>query len=190
MNSIERELKMSLDKTEYETLLEVGSTEPQRQVNYYFTADDMPPNVMTRIRLKNGKYEFCYKKLLSYDSGVNECDERECELDAQTAKSLLENGVASADFKSLADVEMSSVCKCAGCLTTYRAKFALDKWLIELDKNDYLGTVDYELECECSSLELLGKLKDYLMYNYGIVYKPSASKSARFFSKLQGKKFK
>lgn len=184
MNNIERELKISLDKTEYGILLKAGKTEPQLQVNYYFYAEAMPKDVMLRIRLKNGKYLFCYKKLLSSVSGVNECDEREKEIDGVTANALINNGLNPDVLKRFVGVDLPYVFKCAGSLSTYRAKFAMDKWIIELDKNEYLETTDYELECECASNELLGKLKDYLLYNYGIPFKPSLPKSARFINKL------
>ena len=187
-NSIERELKMLLDKEEYETLLEDGNVQPQLQVNYYFYCDDMPRDVMLRIRHKGGKYQFCYKKLLSRENGVNVCDERETYIDEELANNLLSSGLTPEHLKQFADVETSLTYKCVGSLQTYRAKFLLNnKWLIELDKNEYLGTVDYELECECGSDELLGRLKDYLLYNYALFFKPSLSKSARFFNKLKSK---
>ena len=184
MSSIERELKLSLCKEDYETLLQVGDTEPQLQTNYYFYAEGMPSDIMLRIRLKKGKYMFCYKKLLSASNGVNVCDEREKEIDEAYAKALIARGLNSSDLKTLVDVQLPYEYKCVGSLNSYRAKFLLDRWSIELDRNEYLNTVDYELECECASDELLGKLKDYLYYNYGIVFARSLSKSARFFKKL------
>lgn len=186
-NSIERELKMSLDQEKYEELLAVSNVQPQLQVNYYFYCADMPSEVMLRIRHVGGKYLFCYKKLLCRENGVNICDERETYIDEEFANNLLTKGVTPAHLKQLVDIETRSTYTCAGNLQTYRAKFLLDKWLIELDKNEYLGTVDYELECECGSDELLGKLKDYLFYNYALIFTPSLSKSARFFNKLKSK---
>lgn len=180
MNNIERELKMDLTQTEYETLLSLTDAQPQLQVNCYFRFVDMPLDIMLRIREKGGKYMFCYKRLLSAANGVNVCDEREVELDKETAERMLADGLTPADVKKLVDVDLPQACECIGSLSTYRTKFMLDRWLIELDKNEYLNTVDYELECECGSDELLGKLKDYLYYNYGMVFKRSLSKSMRF----------
>lgn len=184
-NSIERELKMSLNKEEYAELLSAGNVAPQLQTNHYFYCADMPVDIMLRIRHKDGKYLFCYKKLLSCENGVNVCDERETYIDGEMSDSLLSNGITPAQLKRLVDVDTQSNYKYAGSLHTYRAKFPLDKWLIELDKNEYLGVTDYELECECASDELLGELKDYLLCNYGFTFKPSLSKSARFFERLK-----
>lgn len=185
-NNIERELKMSLNKEDYETLLADCNAQPQLQVNYYFYCADMPNDVMLRIRLKSGKYQFCYKKLLCRENGVNVCDERETYIDDELAQSLLSNGLTPTQIKRLVDVETSSTYKCAGSLQTYRAKFLMGgRWLIELDKNEYLGATDYELECECGSDELLGRLKDYLYYNYALIFTPSLPKSERFFRRLK-----
>lgn len=184
MDNIERELKTSLNKTEYETLLKVGNAEPQLQTNHYFYCDKMPADVMLRIRQKSGKYLFCYKKLLDSANGVNVCDEREKDLDEDYANTLLNSGITPAILKQLVGVELPYTCKRVGSLNTYRAKFTLKNWTIELDKNEYLGTVDYELECECDSDELLEELKDCLSRDYGIPFRSSLSKKARFFNKL------
>lgn len=186
MNNVERELKMLLTKEEYEALLKVGNPLSQLQVNYYFRYDNMPVFTMLRIRQKNGRYLFCCKRLLSAEHGINVCDEREADLDEETAKKYINNGLTSTDIKKFVDVELPRDCKCVGTLNTYRAKFVMENWTIELDKNEYLQTVDYELECECDSNELLEKLKDYLLRNYGIKFRPAASKSSRFFKKLYG----
>lgn len=175
---------MSLNEAEYEALLSAGNVPAVKQTNYYFVASGMPQDVMVRIRHKNGGYMFCYKKLLKSYGGINVCDEREARLDESAAYALLDFGVTPSDLKALVDVDLPYTLKCAGSLDTYRAAFTLDCRAIELDKNEYLGVTDYELECECASDELLNKLKDYLLNNFSIAYKPSPSKSARFFKRL------
>lgn len=187
MNNVERELKASLSKEEYETLLKEGNVRPRLQTNYYFCCEDMPKDVMIRIRHSGGKFKLCFKRLLSSVSGVNVCDEREIDVDARTAEELMTNGATPAILKELVNFDAASTYLCAGRLDTYRAKFLLDRWLVELDRNEYLGVVDYELECEGADDEPLCALKDCLRYRYGIVFKSSLPKSARFFNKLTGK---
>lgn len=177
---------MSLIKSEYETLLSVGDVKPQLQVNYYFYCDGMPADVMLRVRLKKGEYLLCYKKLLSNEQGVNICDERERKLDETCAKTLLSEGITPQDLKSLVDVDLPHTCKYVGYLNTNRSKFMFNGLLIELDKNEYLGTTDYELECECDSMQRLQQLKDYLYDRYGVHFRQSSPKSARFFAKYFG----
>lgn len=187
MNNVERELKMLLTKTEYESLLAIGQTEPQLQINYYFYCEEMPADVMVRIRVKNGEYLFCYKRLLSAQNGVNVCDEREKPIDALSAKRWIEHGVTEDEIKNLINVDMPATLKCLGSLNTYRAKFVLNGFNVELDKNEYLDVTDYELECECDDSAQLEELKAYLCDNYGVTFKPSLPKSARFFKKLHSK---
>lgn len=180
-NSIEQELKIALTKAEYDELLDSCGVEPQLQTNYYFYCDEMPSDTMVRLRKRKGKYQLCYKRLLSSHMGVNVCDEREQALDEQTALSFIESGISAEELTKRLDVEGDLSYRCVGSLDTYRARFAEKNWLLELDKNEYLGVTDYELECECGSEELLCRLKDYLRYNYGIDFKSSKAKSARFF---------
>lgn len=174
---------MSLTQAEYEALLTLANVRPQLQVNSYFYCDGMPSDVMLRIRRKGGSFLFCYKKLLSSVNGVNVCDERERALDEQTADGLMRKGVTPADLLNLVDVQTSQTYRFAGSLHTYRAKFALGEFSIELDKNEYLGATDYELECECDSDSALEQLKAYLLSKHGIPFRQSAPKSARFFKK-------
>lgn len=174
---------MSLTQAEYETLLNLAGVRPQLQVNHYFYCDGMPSDVMLRIRRKGDSYLFGYKKLLSAVNGVNVCDERERVLDVQAADSMLHNGVTPSDLLKLVGVQTSQTYRFAGSLQTYRAKFALGEYSIELDKNEYLGAVDYELECECDSDSALEQLKAYLLSTYGIPFRQSKPKSARFFTK-------
>ena len=185
MNNVERELKMLLTETEYESLLAIGQTEPQLQINYYFYCEEMPADVMVRIRVKNGEYRFCYKRLLSAQNGVNVCDEREKEIDGDTANALINGSLNGGVLKSLVDVDLPYVFRCAGFLSTYRAKFTLDNWIIELDKNEYLGVPDCELECECDDSAQLEGLKTYLCGNYGVTFRQSVSKSGRFFKEYK-----
>lgn len=188
MNNIECELKMSLTKTEYKRMLSVGNVEPQLQVNHYFYCKGMPKDIMLRIRSKGGKYLFCYKRLISAENGVNVCDEREQPLDESRAQELLRNGITPTELLELVNVDLPYGFRCIGALSTYRAKFNLQGWTIELDENEYLGKTDYELECECESFEALQELKNFLYDNYGVRFRRSISKSARFFNRYKRKK--
>lgn len=184
MNNIERELKTLLTEREHERLFNLGGRDAQLQTNYYFYAEGMPADIMLRIRVRLGEYLFCYKRLLSSENGINVCDERETKLSKAYAEQLLYGSLTRSDLLKLVNVDLPCEFKRAGSLNTYRSKFPLGKWTIELDKNEYLGRVDYELECECDSDESLQELKTVLASDYGIVFKPSLSKSARFFAEL------
>ena len=180
MKNIEQELKMALTEREYNILLNVGQVKPQLHTNYYFRYRGMPKDMMIRLRKKGDEYLLCYKHRLSDRNGVSVSDERECEVSADFAQSLCARGVTRQEAQQLLGVDVPNNVPLAGSMDTYRAKFKIDDWLVELDKNVYSGRVDYELECENLFVEQLEKLKNYLFYAYGIVFRPSKPKVQRF----------
>ena len=181
MRNIEQELKLALTEREYNIFLNLSDVQPQLQTNYYFAYQGMPRNTMLRIRKKGFQYLLCYKNRLSENNGVSVCDEIECEIDVSRARLMLQNGVTPSDMNKLLGVAAAENFNYIGQLDTYRSKFRLDEWTLELDKNEYLGIVDYELECESRDVESLAKLKDYLFYNFGITGTPSERKIQRFY---------
>ena len=184
MKNIEQELKMALNEREYSILLGVAGVSPQLQTNYYFTHKGMPSETMVRLRVKGDQYLLCYKFRMSDRNGVSVADERECEVSADLAKSLRDRGITQSQAKEYFGVEFTSDLKLVGSMDTYRAKFQLQDWMIELDKNEYAGVVDYELECENLYVEQLEKLKNYLFYAYGIIFRQSAPKVQRFLKAI------
>lgn len=185
MKNIEQELKLSLDEREYRILLEQAQIEPQLQTNFYFRHSGMTRDVMVRIRQKGNVYLLCYKRRMSDSDSVMVCDERECELSPDYADTMLNRGITKAELKRILDVDLEDDLDLLGSVDTYRAKFELEEWTLELDKNIYLGHIDYELECENSDVVALDRLKNYLSYVYGIVIKPSLPKLARFMQALK-----
>lgn len=124
---------------------------------------------------------------MSDADGISVCDERECEIDVSRVRIMLQQGITPEDLKRYLSVEVTDIFHYIGQLDTFRAKFQLDEWTLELDKNEYLGITDYELECESRDIESLMKLKDYLFYNFGITAKPSEPKIQRFHTARDGK---
>lgn len=132
---IEMEKKMLLTRQEYEYLLACfGQTNRSiKQINYYFDTDDLAmnaQNITCRIRLKDNKY-----------------------------KGTMKHHVANADYSIETDIEVRNGVfdnafidmglKLQGTLTTERHIILRDSnYEVVLDKNDYLGYTDYELEFE------------------------------------------
>lgn len=185
----EFEKKMQLSKTEYDYLMEhVGYDGPLfgkpivKQINYYFDTDDLSmnrQNITCRIRLKEGKYNGTMKK--HYENGDQSTE----------IKMEVRNGIHDNAF-----IDMGL--KLQGELTTYRCSLLKDKYFeVFLDKNEYLNTIDYELEVEYLPgyekdaqailkifRDMLTRLKYHLIYKESIINRPSTpSKSKRFFKK-------
>ena len=65
-------------------------------------------------------------------------------------------------------------------LTTFRNEYKLENGVLCLDENHYYGNVDYEVECEASTLEKAKKIVKNLLDKNGISYQESKlSKVAR-----------
>ena len=184
MKNIEQELKLLLDEREYNILLEQAKVTPILQTNYYFGYHGMSKDKMVRIREKQGVFLLCYKERMSQIDGVMVSNERECEIVPNVACRLLKEGIRQSELENILGVDSGDDLTCFGSMDTYRAKFPLAEWTLELDKNVYLDKVDYELECEHNDVVSLSKLRNYLFYAYGIVIRPATAKVQRFYTAL------
>lgn len=103
------------------------------QINYYFDTDDFSmdrQNITCRVRLKDGKYQATMKKHASGADQSTETDLESCD--------GLENN-------AFTDMGL----KLQGELLTKRCVIAKEAHCeAVLDKNEYLGYTDYELEIE------------------------------------------
>ncbi len=187
MRNLEQEIKIQLDEREYNILANLTDKQPQLQVNNYFTMKNFDENVMVRVREKNGVFLLCCKQRLQQTQGITVCDERECEISADFAKSLFSRGLKAHEINDMLKTNFEEDMQYVGKMETYRTAFQLEEWNLELDKSQYLGKCDFELECESPNIQQLYKLENYLSYVYGIVIRYSVSKSQRFFEALNGK---
>ena len=186
----ELEKKLLLTEDEYEYLMEhFGYETPLiskpivTQINYYFDTDDFSmnrQNTTCRIRLKDGKYKAIMKK---HSTDGEQSTETEMEI---------YNGLESNAFTNMG-------LKLQGELITKRCVVFKDaNCEAVLDKNEYLGQTDYELEIEYISehekdaqailkifRDMLTRRKCFLIYKEGIADPPKVpSKSNRFFERM------
>ncbi len=176
----EREKKHLLTEEQYRVLLErFGQGKPVfEQVNYYFDTDDLAMNrrsITCRIRLKNGRYKGTIKR---HRTGTDHSTETEIEV---------RDGIRENAF-----VDMGLHLK--GQLVTERHVIQKDAYCeVVLDKNDYLGITDYELEVEylpggeTAAGETIRAIAEVLQCGTHVKRgsRDSAkSKSERFFRKL------
>lgn len=153
------------------------------QINYYFDTDDFSmnrQNTTCRIRLKDGKYKATMKKHLF---GTHHSIETEMKIHS------------GLDSNAFTDMGL----KVQGELVTKRCVIMEDTSCeVVLDKNEYIGHTDYEIEIEYTpdhkkdAQEILKIFQDMLIRrNYeesieGLQSVPS--KSSRFFEVLSSKK--
>lgn len=189
----ELEKKLMLTEDEYDYLMErFGYESPlikkpiTTQINYYFDTDDFlmnRQNTTCRIRLKDGKYKATMKK---HSSGGDQSTETEMEI---------RNGLESNAFTDMG-------LKLQGKLVTKRCVVFKDaNCEAVLDKNEYLGHKDFELEIEYTpdhkndAQEILKIFKELTRRDCFPAYKESlkkahdvTSKSSRFFERKCGTK--
>ena len=186
----ELEKKLLLTKDEYEYLMErFGYESPLiqkpiiTQINYYFDTDDFSMNrrnTTCRIRLKDGKYKATMKK---HSSGGDQSTETEMEI---------RNGLESNAFTDMG-------LKLQGELVTKRCIVFKDADCeVVLDKNEYLGHKDFELEIEYTPdhekdaqailkifKDMLTRRKCFLVHKESLKEATDVpSKSSRFFERI------
>ena len=187
----EFEKKLLLTEDEYDYLMEhLGYESPliqkpiTTQINYYFDTDDFSmnrQNTTCRIRLKDGKYKATMKK---HSSGADRSTETEMEI---------HSGLESNAFTDMG-------LKLQGELITKRCVVFKDaNCEAVLDKNEYLGHTDYELEIEYTPehekdaqailkifRDMLTRHKCFFAYKESIKELPGVpSKSNRFLERMR-----
>ena len=173
--ALEIEAKSWLDEDAYNRLLSRFSLQkPYIQTNFYL---DSPSRLLKskgaslRVRQKEDGLELTLK--LDQDEGRIEMNAAlsEDQFDAikdgrfpesVPMRALEELGISAEELKILAS------------LSTERIDIEIDDGLISIDKNAYGNTVDYEIECESSSMAKAEALLRSFLSQHGIPYRPNA----------------
>ena len=153
---LEYEKKIILTREEYTMLADqCKNNMVESQINYYFDTDDLYMNrkgITCRIRSKNGKYKTTVKNHCTDDRGCS-VEEHLCE---------------STDFKPQIFEAMGL--RLQGELITERIIMYRDALCeMVLDRNTYLGHIDFEIEieyaagCEAKALECLRNVAEYFV---------------------------
>ncbi len=146
---IEIEYKILIHNNTFESILNDYKKDilhDYTQTNFYFTHPLLEKNkYMLRIREKNNTYELTLKrptKKHRLETNVT-LTKQEAELffshqniQNEITNILLDMGISLQDLKQ----QFS--------LTTHRYDIKLENGILSLDKNDYLGVTDYEIEFE------------------------------------------
>lgn len=168
---IEIESKAMLDEYNYNKLTK-GLT-IYKQENYYIDDESISHHKFfgLRIRIKNNKYELTLK-LNNGDSKI----EINQDIKNEDFIKLKENKIfPQGEVKNHLETIGINVktLKIFGLLITYRTDIKYKTSLISIDKNLYLGHVDYEIECEDMDIKTsVENLKEFLNKNM-INYSPN-----------------
>ncbi|MDY5431678.1 MAG: CYTH domain-containing protein [Candidatus Enterosoma sp.] len=193
-NNIEIEAKVLLSKKDYERLLANIPFNPQVKVqeNYFLDSEDRELKkygMLVRLRRREGRNKLTMKAPLS--EGL--LDKSQMLTDEETT-ALLENNIFPRgdilDFLEILHID-SSRFQILAELTTERYEGIYEGFEINISKNIYSGTVDYELECDSDSAFNSQNTLRSLCDHFDIKYEPNVlSKETRAINAAQKAKQK
>ena len=193
-NNIEIEAKVLLSKKDYERLLANIPFNPQVKVqeNYFLDSEDRELKkygMLVRLRRREGRNKLTMKAPLS--EGL--LDKSQMVTDEET-NALLENNIFPRgdilDFLEILHID-SSRFQVLAELTTERYEGIYEGFEINISKNIYSGTVDYELECDSDSAFNSQNTLRSLCDHFDIKYEPNVlSKETRAINAAQKAKQK
>ena len=188
-NNIEIEAKVLLSKKDYERLLANIPFNPQVKVqeNYFLDSEDRELKkygMLVRLRRREGRNKLTMKAPLS--EGL--LDKSQMLTDEET-NALLENNIFPRgdilDFLESLHID-SSRFQVLAELTTERYEGIYEGFEINISKNIYSGTVDYELECDSDSAFNSQNTLRSLCDHFDIKYEPNVlSKETRAINAAQ-----
>lgn len=175
----EIEFKTLITKEQYEKLLKDFNLENNifTQTNYYFDTEDaklLQEKTVLRIRHKNNSYKLTKKTRASVgadETHILLCKEKACE--------LLENGFDASI------IGLPYFVKNISKLTTHRASCPYKDGTLFLDRSEYYGNVDYEIEYEVDEVEQGKKHFNEFLIENNITYKESIRKSKRAYDHIK-----
>jgi len=143
---LEREVKRLLSEDAYLRL--AGRGEAVKQVNHYFAND----RYSLRIRHRLEEWELTLKLHAGKDKSDGNY-EYNAPLTEEQALSFIQQGIDRTSALTLLGQDLLADLDYLGCMTTWRTVFWEEGLRFELDKSEYLGATDYEIECEVDSEE-------------------------------------
>ncbi len=174
---LEREVKGLIDQQTYLAYCDKGVT--TLQTNYYLQAGDH----RLRIRHKGEDWELTLKVRVGEDRELGHY-EYNAPLSSEVAQRFLTEGLPRADTLRYLGIDVGGDATLLGSLSTYRTVWIQDGLRWELDKSEYLGVTDYEIECEVDSEEEWLRAKEWVKTHMG-VEEQSIGKYKRFCRRLE-----
>ena len=178
---LEKEIKILLEKDEYDLLAEKLAFDSELcQVNhYYYSAACAEKRISVRVREVGGRTLLQVKLPVSTEGSLAVREELERELDSVPER------IGAELLSEICGVNEDAV-RLGSLATVRRLSYQIEGVELALDRNDYLGVTDYELEAEYTGdypEEVVSLLK-----GLGIpADRPMEGKYSRFLEKLRNK---
>lgn len=183
--NLEIEVKALIDEKDYLFLTNNQQKQSYVQINFYIDIDKdkLNKHLGLRIRYKNDEYELTLKE--DYLDGRLETNQMITSnaFKAFKEKHMFPQGEVRDRLLSL-NIDVTKL-KIIGQLKTTRTDIKYNSSLISIDKNEYKGLIDYEVEVEDSSLKKARKNIVTFLKDNNIEFKENKiSKLERFNSSL------
>lgn len=176
------EFKSLITEEEYNKLIDLfKGNKTDTQTNHYF---DTPRfslkalDVSLRVRERNN-YELTLKRKKGYSVNVTTVEISKEDFELMKNSSIITNQEIQNELQSMiGDQKLINFLS----LSTYRTYFPFKSGVLFIDKSEYLGVTDYEIEFSASSYNI-GK-RDFieLINEFGIQYKKAEKKIKRAFN--------
>ncbi|UOQ46938.1 CYTH domain-containing protein [Gracilibacillus caseinilyticus] len=184
---IEIEFKNMLTGSEYEQLLNyynAGNRSHILQRNHYFETKDFQlkqNRAALRIREKNNTYQLTLKQPNPNGAGLLEthCTITEKEADKWIDEDIIPKRDIT-DALNEMNIDIHAL-KYGGMLETKRIEFTKDACTLVLDKSNYNGHTDYELELEATDETHGYQVFEKLLATHQIPKRQTANKIERFY---------
>lgn len=178
--NVEIEFKTVISESKYSELLTLFDLENNifKQINHYFDTDDYELNaqaIVLRIRQKGASR---FKVTLKSQSD-KQAFENHVFLSEEQAKDMIENGFNTSDFFDHLDNKFVTF---KVSLDNFRVSTPYANGTVFLDRCEYCGTTDFELEYEASNFDEGKVAFERFIAEQHIEFKPTKRKSERAFT--------
>ncbi len=175
--NFEYEAKALISFEDYTNLISnYDIIETINQTNIYFeTADEWFKynKSALRIRMIDSEPTILTLKQKIKDGNI----EHDFVLNTTETNSLINNFILPETELPLNDIILTKQFK----MSTLRSKFSYNNLIIEVDRTDFKGVIDYEIEIEAPNIKIANETLKQLAQENNISLHPSAPKIARYF---------
>ena len=189
--NLEIEYKTLLSLSEFDQLgKRFSHVAPVRQTNHYFDTPDLKLRA-NKLSLRIRTFDDAAEMTLKIPQKVGNL-EHNIALTSEEANAILatktlpQNCINIQNILELLkgyEIDLSAV-RVLGSLTTTRREYETSIGLMALDKNEYSGRLDYELELEVADARSGEKNFNYFLKDNQIEYRYARSKVVRFLESI------
>ena len=174
-NAVEIEAKILIDEKEYDKLgKKLKLNEPFLQYNWYIDSDDRVlerTHLGLRIRHVNGEYWLTLKAPMA----VGLLEKEQLLSPSEAEDMISDNKFPEGDIRDfmsdLLDIDITSLKTLAKLETLRRRGFVESNSVrVALDRNTYLGRIDYELEIDADSMERAERVAKDILKGYKFTF--------------------